>query len=813
MSPPRRARYGARDNMHALLEWEGDPNLLPTELLGLTDKPPGTYGPGDCWWPSVGCAPLGGWWALWWTLPDEESQRGGMAYSNVALWPLDEVVLVEDLRPVMTLLGGPDSIPQPPVEMLELVAEALLSQDPGPSIVQDLNTWPSILAALWERLWPSTRCTFSARVAVSPPQGGDSVSPPWLFCIPRERSLQWSEHRLISSTVPIPDPPVRSRATKWLIGGRDAVLEEVLKACGPLPGELKFLTRIARAADGLERYRTTPTAEHALRLLRTLVAIAPQPGKASLLKTEVLDGLERGLASAQPSLALALANLDPATLPEARPLEEALGRWASQKIAGLPIQESSKLLERLNGERAQAWWQRAVRGAIAKGLAEPNPHWASAALGWLVSDPSPVVLEDLLAHSESVEQRLLAAADTADLDESAAGRLRSHTVMRGWSRLHAWAAMRSLRAKEALRAQRDFPTQPSAGLGFLVDRLPGAAVVEEAISRPDDKFLKLVAQRTTREPGLLDPLDVHQAGWRALWSEHLAHNGRTWPPGANQKQLGMGLLDEVLSGDPAEGIVVPLANDLAEIAYSHPRRAELWGALGARGRASLLALVAEVLARLCATGTSITPPELPLAEAIVIRAKVTPPSAKLLARLLHWNVYVDEQDALRWLQRLERSEWPPIAQTIGQAVLARKWKRTAEELYRELRWKTELRPAVEACLDLLSEWERHFFRWTFGHTTPNEKNDSILVRRVAELGATLSPEGLDGLWERAGGERKWLPYYGTPNSRWHEAAKLAHKGALRDGLQSLVRELEEEFPHNTDVKELVKAIEKAKNKK
>jgi GTPase-associated protein 1, N-terminal domain type 1/Effector-associated domain 1 len=799
--------------MHALLEWEGDPSLLPVELLGLTDKPPGTYGPSDRWWPSVGCAPLGDWWALWWTLPDEKSRRGGMVRSNVALWPLAEVASVENLRPVMTSLGGADPIPAPPTGMLESVAEGLLSQEAGRPILQDLDAWPGILAALWERLWPNARRMFSARVAISPPQGGDSVSPPWLFCIPRERSLQWSGHRLVSPGSPTPGPLAHNRAVRWLMGARDSTLEEVVGAYGLLSGELKFLTRVARAADGLERYRATPTAEHALSLLRTLIALAPKSEVASLLKGEALDVLEKGLAGAQLSLVLAIANLDIIALPTGSTLENALGGWVGHKMAELSTKDALGLLEKLERGRAQIWWQQAVRQAVVEGLTEPDSTWAAAVLRWLGTEYYPAVLEGILPNTGDIEQRLLEATNAAGLDESAAKHLRERTLMRGWSRLHAWSAMRSLAAKEAFQAQRTFPTRPLDGLALLVDFLPGTVVVEEAISRPDDQILRMVACRTVHEPALLDLLDVSHSGWRALWAEHLALGGRPWPSGTMLKPLAQGVLDAVLAGDPSERIIVPLAADLADIALSHPRRSELWDALSASGRAALLPLVAIALIGQCEAGHFVAFPESTLADAVINTVRKTPPSAKLLAVLLQWDVALDERNTLSWLYRLDTQQWSHLSRIVGQAAKTREWRLVAMEIYRKSRYTPELRPAMEACLELLPEWERWSHRWLSGALGWGDADDAPLVRRVADVGANLAPDGLDELWERAGGERRQLPRHSTPRARWNEAAQQAHVGALHDGLLSLVWVLAEDFPHNENLKELAALIERKKRAK
>lgn len=234
---PLRAKYGAKDNRHDLLEWQGHSSPLPSELLGLTDMPCGTFAPGDCWWPSVGCEPLGDWWALWWTVPDSDATRGGMVKSEVALWPLAEIGHFADLRPVMASLAGLDEIPPTPTDLLSAVAEALVTSETGkPPVVVGLEAWPSIIADLWLRLWPEARQAFSARVALSPPQSGESVAPPWLFGIPSTRTSEWSRHRLVTANAAT---KTSNRAAAWLMGNDDPTFETIKTACHFSAAELK----------------------------------------------------------------------------------------------------------------------------------------------------------------------------------------------------------------------------------------------------------------------------------------------------------------------------------------------------------------------------------------------------------------------------------------------------------------------------------------------------------------------------------------------------------------------------------------------
>src|SRR5262249_42424859 len=150
-----------------------------------------------------------------------------------------------------------------------------------------------LIAALWARLWPEVRRSFSARVAVSPPQGGESVTPPLIYGVPTERTLQWSGHRVITAAS---NSTRLSRAAGWLVGDSDSTLEEVLIACPLRPAELRGLRHAARAAERLDGLRAAPDPQRALDLLRTLELLAPAPDAAASLKEEALRVLGRGLS-------------------------------------------------------------------------------------------------------------------------------------------------------------------------------------------------------------------------------------------------------------------------------------------------------------------------------------------------------------------------------------------------------------------------------------------------------------------------------------------------------------------------------------
>jgi len=812
---PLRARYGAKNNSHGLLDWQGQPASLPSDLLGLTDKPPCYLAPGERWWPSLGCGAVGDWWALWWTVPDESANRAGMVRSEVAVWRLDEIGGVNDLRPVLVSLSGLETIPASSPELLRAVAEALVSSElRRPPVVSGLDAWAGVLADLWSRLWPDARRGFSARVAVIPPQGGESVAPPLLYCVPRQRLPGWVDFPVIrvdSGSSPI------SRAALWLVGEDDATFKEILDSCNFYFGDLKKLGTVARAADRLDKLRECPSPNNALELLRSLAALAPSPDTAMSLKAETLREMNRGFNGAKPEFVFMLKNLEPASLPDDGHPGAALTAWVHSHAPHLTLDEARQLLTGLGENKAQAWWQVSVRKALLDGFAKPDKQWAKSALNWLGLPDCAEILKVVLPSTETVESSLLDVVSELKLPEAALGQLHAQANMRLWSRLHAWVVMSLFSPSQAFHLQRKFPGDVVAGMKYLVAHLSGNDVINEVISTADSQLIQLAAQRTTRQPQLLQAMDVGNTAWRELWAAHIAAGGDCWPPKMDREMLGAKLLDSLVAGgkEPS-GLIAPLARDLAEIAFNHLERAKLWGMLKTDSCAALLPLVAGVLIRTCNAGQNVRNIESQLAQEVLKQTHTYGLSIKVFVVLLSSNVSMVEQDLIRCISSSTRTDWQSaITATVGKVVSDKRWKGAAETFYDRFMSGSmpELLPVLDACLTLLSPWQRVRLVFKSGNTSLAQNIEESLVHRVAELGGDLAPDELDSIWERAGGKRKDLDTGGSAARRWQVASNLAKSGKLKGGLLALVNELKNTHPHNSDLKELMSFISPEKHRR
>ncbi|ASF46382.1 hypothetical protein CEK71_10005 [Methylovulum psychrotolerans] len=467
------------------------------------------------------------------------------------------------------------------------------------------------------------------------------------------------------------------------------------------------------------------------------------------------------------------------------------------------------MLEKLSPNRAEIWWQDAVQNALSEGLANPDKRWAKAALHWLSLANCTQVLKVILPATEKLETGLLAATSNVALSDAELQQIRAQTIERGWSCLHAWTTENLFSAHDAFQAQRIFTGDPLPGLAYLVEHLSGLAVIEEAIANPNQQFISLVAQRTAKEPELLQGLDVVHSAWRKLWAAHVSAGGILWPANANQEILGNELLDAVLAGDEPLALIAKLAVDLAELVFYHPRRAELWGKLSVDGSTALLPNVADILIGQCNAGQTVAMPEPKLLTAVVSKARKNRPSVKLFAALLSWRVSLDEQEVVTWLSCYSGRDWDTATATvIGKAVSSNRWKRAADKLFDLYkRNKTyELGLAVDSCQDLLSILQSIWLSFNHVSRSPSHLDRDRLIRVVADLGANIAPDELDSIWERAGGKKKQLTSGGTPTVRWQEAASMANQGALKNGLGDLVKELREIRVHNPDLQAIEQLI-------
>jgi GTPase-associated protein 1, N-terminal domain type 1/Effector-associated domain 1 len=799
---PLRASYGDKNNSHDLLAFNGDPAKLPAILAGLTDKPPGHVAPHERWWPAVGCGPMGEWWALWWTMPDEKKGgRGGMVKSEVALWPIELAAQIHNFGEIMQQLNGGTSIVPPTGDLLKATVIALLDQKTQPPVVTDLDAWPGLLVALWEQLWPEARKCFAARVAITPPQNGESVSPPWLYAMAQGQENKWPPTSIITDKGNIKS---LNRAAKLLIGEADSITTELLIEC-PLHGEFPTeLNRLGRVADNLAAIRLQADTAIAIQTFRTLAALAPRATQALPQKQEVLTMLKIGLGKSPPELLLALRNFTISAYPPASMPSNEVQRWVFSELPTFANESTSSFLEAFATGVAQEpehWWFSAVRDGLMRGLQSKQNGWFKLLFAWLGQTEKSALIREVILSAPHSETMVLEVAQQNNHTNMPFELLCRNSQTLAWPRLHAWGLLQSMLAQEAFLAQLAFKPDAEPGLVFLVEELAGSDLITAVIALNNNRLLELSARRTAADLALLTQLDLNSAAWRSLWAFHIHAGGHPWPADIDRGPEMVKFLVAANNGKHPTGIIAKLATDFAKIALQFTERTKLWKKLSPADANALALQTACTMLEECKQGNHFDPPEPFLRDAVFQRADENALSANIIILLIGWDSGLQEARAQRWIENIQ--DWRYGSESLGRLISERAWGSAAKDLFQRFYWRGEgsVLPALKECRNQLN-WLDNFW---LSYKIPNESKSlqrDKLIKMVAYLGARYEPDRLNVIWEKAGGKLGRLESAGSHEDRWFAAAKKADAGALAGGLLSLVNVLREDLPKNSEIKEL-----------
>lgn len=206
-------------------------------------------------------------------------------------------------------------------------------------------------------------------------------------------------------------------------------------------------------------------------------------------------------------------------------------------------------------------------------------------------------------------------------------------------------------------------------------------------------------------------------------------------------------------------------------------------------------------------GIAVARPEPPLEKEIMGVLRSSRPTGSTICILFAWGVPLTERQIIDWIGQFTRVEWQVASAQIGQAILRQHWKGAAQRLYDLRLSNPEAIPALEICKELLPIWDRLLLSFSGSHSTNKATSDykMALIDKVTDIGSDLAPDGLDEIWERAGGKKKELEIKGTAYSRWHHAVRLAANGGTCS-LADIVRVLKCEYPNNSYLNEIVTVL-------
>lgn len=811
------ALYGTIRNGHGLRCASGDRRLAAdlAQRLDLPDTEP----LGADWSPVTSGFPSRDRYVLARTFSDPTVGRSGMVISHALICDLAEIVGVDDLRALLAHLitsaaTAPDAVEPldvspgqgiPPASLdLADAAQALVARGNGPVVRIGSDGFEELIVALWGRLWPTLRGKLYFRLSFSPKDVVEKPGPT-IVCTPASLIGRWQDQRIVGRNV---------------AGG--------LKAAGmidgsPEGGELRaFGGRMGAELDSfqdlqlLEQAHAMATAspDTVARLVsaaRLVERLSPDPARGAAEKEAIVGRLARALPNATPSEILTLRNLALPGFATSGALWKGLEDWLAD--SSHPVQHDAEAVtivtDALVGTDAVERWRAAARRGLERSSTAPGGAFAAAFWRWAkaASSTSSPLIALVAADCEALDA-VIAAAPT-ELDAATAKPIIETAARFGLPRLHAVAAGASMKPADAARVQSavEKGADPAA-MRLALRRAKPDEILDIFADVPDDRVLTIAGEAVAKDPKLLARRDMSTVPNRRIWTAALKEDPAAWDGPAEPRKAFDQLLGEQIDGAHASAELLDRLSTtpLADVT-SFARRGELWAKLPAPIRDRLLAATVDAWFARAVTGAKETAPEAPLADRILVDARLEQVVDRVTAReiaeglrLIDGLGGLDANRFRTWVLTAVRSTRPlssADAELIGRALAARRRRDIVSDLLTLYRGgRSDLAPALRHCLDFIGFWDKIFLDLT--SVSSAEKWDSLVG-----LAAELYPKGpdQDALWSRAGGRDADLRHHGTGKERWHAALREIQNGRPPRA-SKLIGEMRIDYPQNPNLKVL-----------
>lgn len=695
-----RATFGDKGGSHQLLSTTVATGASALGHLGfLVDRPAGHVDSSVSWSPYWGCQLIDGWWVLWRGEEDLNASRRNMVKVEVALLPVAQCALLDDLDELLAAVGyaGEDRNSDDALQLAGTIVQRLATTPP-PVALPGIDRAPSLLRALWPRLWPSARASLSFRTVFAA-ESLSASSPPTIALFPVELTPRWRCVSILEGPEPVVGP-----VSRWFGGYASPQVERLMETNSEqLPGEFSVLVRVNRIVERLERlHGGKGTVADALVVARTQEAF-PWGFK---LPPEDLEAMSTALAELREASpgdirTASLTRLDQVT--NKGEVEARLAVWIQEHLPEAATQDALWILKHHLSQDHSLWWKRGVSHGIAAAFKQRRSEWAKALWRWWNCLPNSIDwTADYLDGSAKVECWLADSPPNeiqGDLLKKLVEMCRKHN----WATLLAKILGKSRPLMECVCTMREALRRPEEGIEALLTSRGNSEIFSAAAATNWPPLIVRAAEISRTEPRLFESVR-ETSGIVPLLVAHLKGGGE-FPTVLVRLDFLATVFDGVLKGDPEYRYISDfLGASSGASALDHSNADQL---LAKVNTDVVSGAAAEWWARFLADDHLGAPPST-LRSVIIdsVRVRCKDASVTLIVRLLKILPDVSEEMFVEWMKHTGFFWNEGDHQHVATLLLQRDW-RQATKVFRHS-WKQELKVVAWYARDLLS-WSDSFW--------------------------------------------------------------------------------------------------------
>ena len=670
-----------------------------------------------------------------------------------------------------------------------------------PAVIIDPSALQGVISVLWPRLLPELRREFRFRLSFGPEEA--DISRMHIVAVPSITATGWPQTRVVdlsSST-----KTAKTAAGRFLVGQLN----------GDVPGFLAGLSikctsfqRLELCCRVLEMSGVEADFSKILAALRLVGSLQPDPSKAKVIKTSLLDRVSDHPGPKSLRDFLALRNLDLTPFSERSNFLHKLKahfHCLFESNPGpdvlLPVVEST-----FEPGQATEDWQQACRNALS-GLTVIGAN-ALAPLVWMTLSVAPGLGRQFLAQVARVTSMDDAmATHTEDVQLEASTSLSDDLIATGLVQSEATILISSLDGNltKALSeaCERDLKRFGNHAIKHILGLMEPTELVSVSLAVDNPIVTSAAAAAVVSEPTILEGHSIGDPRFQAIWAEALKNDSGVWQIKHNIQDLRGDVFDCVLAGTLNSGLIKCLASSPLANVLDYPRRGKVWSMLPDTCRAEFLHSTAKAWVRSLPSRVSepayVAPEhELALALAVpIMRENMTSALQRLTFKDVHdvfWgNPNLPEALLAEVFPTIYQPDRPPPIEEVKRSarlVESRGWGDLTRYLLHRYGVTAELREFFQLCATHLRLWDqvRH------GIKQPSQTD---FHNMLVETACQLYPSGpMDSeIWTRAGGNSAKLDVSGTGQQQWEVAMRKVRYGNKVRG-SDLISKMREDYPLN-----------------
>lgn len=836
------AYYGEINRSHGCIYTTINDLDLKSFLTAFTDRP-SSLPSGIALEPYYSGIAYGNFYIFTITFPDKKAPRSGMVFTHALIIQLNDLDYINDLETIFHYFIS--AIPSERSELTALSIEVFSlrdnkSSETFPEYIQQtveklisfefpvifcgcLETFKNTLTSIWSGLPFSFRIKFSFTAGFSTSNLDNTKT-----IVHFQKSL----NSILKNQIFISDDSdkavnITSDVEKYLLQSSiNNSFESFLADLKINLIDWPVLSLCVKAFQLFSKLNLSITKDELKLLIRNVAKISDNPTEGISIKNEIISKLIEYISTGVDQNIKSLRNLPLEAFDQGIRIVSELIRISIKKEfqneSTFNVDSIADLCLLANRADLSNWWCNAVESTFH----EINEDNDSKVIGniWelLAYSTDSLVAFIPFIPVKRENETLLIKYIPQSLPENIAKTLVSEIKKRKWFLLHAYLLLKYNSPKNAIVLQIEFEeTWPSSALEgtlYLFRKLSDEDLVSLTFSENKQVLIHEFAQRTVNKPILLSKIDINNAIWLKIWSISLTET----------RDISHGIINPRIQVEKAlvllsDGMNIP-ENILSLIANSkyadisdYFKREKVWHNLPYNYKPFFLeATVNGLIGKLVNGSVTNVDLESELRNYISSDSYMTSIISKkkndiptLLTLYEHVNG-LNEHFLADYIKDYSGSLNEVDSSRLGNLIFSNGFKLSAKQVFEKAKRNENFKVALSICKSLLSFdfWDTLFYGHLLGETVTENSIFSALLETSVSL-YDKGPEDKD-IWKRSGGDISKLHNFKTREENWRQALYLLRNGGGGKHItpKAIVNEMLEDYPNNTELKEILKYFKK-----